>query len=1136
MKNDKTTNKLANTKNGQNRPVFSKFLNVLPIALLIMSHSGNLIAQNDNVQVKTFKKSIPTYDMGPDDPNTYFKDFKIEGLSYFREKRSAYPYSFQNDYKPTKQDVEYEVIRLENEHIYVDIIPQLRGRIQGAVDKRNGWDFLYYNNVIKPAEIAVRSAWLSGGLEYNHPGGHGYTQMNKISYDIKENADGSKTVIIAEIEPVRMMKWEYEITLRPEQLFFETKGRFISIAPVKVPFVSSNNAAMHATDEMELIFPQDTYATGHGNSNLKKWSEYSSDGTDWNWVKNIKHGLSAFADGKGLTMDYWGVYSHEKDIQAGSVVVADHRTSPGKKYFTWGKAASGRQWDTFLSDKDGGYVELQHQAFNQKMNYDHGILEPLEVKEFSIFWYPIKNTAGFTKATKEIAVNFKKTSGKSFRLDFHPTMNIPKSVVTILKNGEVVKETEYDFKVGKVYNENLALTATDADTVQIKIIDANKKPYFKYISKIKSEKPVINEVPKNELKTLTIDQLITKAGSNYFDAYGIDADACIEEVLSREPNESRALRFKGATQVKRGQFEKAIETLQKSFISGHLDGRSRADFHMGYALTKLGDYDEAHGYYARSSRNREEMDNSLYYMAQGEVLMGNFHEALRRLEEVPFSYLTHPNIYNLAAYVSRKLGYEDKAKTYVAKSMERDPLNFVGFIEKNEIEGQTEAAIEKINFLFDRKDKLFLGSQNYMESAIFYMDIKDYEQAIKVLKIAEKNFASAERIYPMVDYYLGYCFMQSGDTEKALGHYKKASATGTEYVFPYRVTSINVLEDVLKNDKDDAVALMYLGDLFYHLRRHTEAISYWEKAHKLVPNNSRVTRNLAIGRHVEKTDDIDTTIALLESSFANSEKSSRIFSELEYLYLKKENLKKLEKHYDDNINILHGKGKNGLSASDFYTRIGRYDDALDVLKKTYFYAKEGQLGTPYRHVRYQEALLGKGQKLLAEGKTKEAIITFESANEHPKFLKEAQVNLPITARTDYLVGLAYKNDKQAANAKKNFKKAVDQKINPVSVAAVYQAKSMKELGRKKEADALIKELLEKLESDDNTMVKKGMNLGPKVDGEAIKDYILSLVYAYQGNDDKADQYMKSALIKDFNVAYNTMFSSAYLNVKKHTTD
>lgn len=304
--------------------------------VLVFFFTSEINAQEKAVSVKVFKQVFPTYKMGPDDPSTYFKDFRIPGMNYFRGSRSVYPYTFQNDYRQGKEDVEYEVVRLENDLIYVDIIPQLRGRIQGAVDKRNNWDFLYYNHVIKPAEIAVRSAWISGGLEYNHPGGHGYTQFNKISYDIIEREDGSKTIVVAEIEPVRMMKWEFEITLRPGKLYVETKGRFISIVPYRVPFVSSNNAAMHVTDEMELIYPQETYASGHGFSGLKKWSEFSPDNNNWDWVKNIKRALSAFADGSGLFMDYWGTYSHDEHIDAGTVIVADNRVAPGKKNFTWG--------------------------------------------------------------------------------------------------------------------------------------------------------------------------------------------------------------------------------------------------------------------------------------------------------------------------------------------------------------------------------------------------------------------------------------------------------------------------------------------------------------------------------------------------------------------------------------------------------------------------------------------------------------------------------------------------------------------------------------------------------------------------------------------------------------------------------
>ena len=744
--------------------------------------------ENDKVTARVIKKVFPTYEMGPNDPNTLFIDYKVEGLSFFRGSRSTYPYSFMNDYRPDKKDVEYEVIRLENEFIYLDIIPQLRGRIQGAVDKRNGWEFLYYNHVIKPAEIAVRSAWISGGLEYNHPQGHGYTQFNKISHDIKENRDGSVTVVIAEIEPVRMMKWEYEITLRPDQLYFETKGRIMSISPFKVPFLSSNNAAMHVTDETQLIYPQDTYAAGHGFTNLRKWSEYDSRGADLNWLKETKQTVSVFADGiTGLTHDYYGCYSHDKGIDAGSVIVQDHRVAPGKKYFSWGTHPGGKIWDTNLSDQDGGYIELQTQAYYTNLGYGYAVLEPFEVKEFSIFWYPIKNTGGFVQASKEVAVNYKRLSGEKIKIDIQPTISMPGTKVSVYKNSLLQQEMNMDMVVGEVYSKELDIVSTPDDTIKIMVVNNDNRKLINYASKIYNEEPVINKIPNKTIKEYTISELYSKAITEFHDPFNPEAEKYIDEIFSRDPLEPRANRLKGTIMTKRGRFDEAIRYFKNSLVVDHFEGCYEAWFGIGYAYLQSGKLDKAHEYLVQSSRTSSGLVKSLFYLAQVELLKKNYHEALRVLEQVPFSPAIHPDIYNLLSYTSRKLGDNEKAKYYLGKSFEIDPLNFTGYIEKLEIEGETKAAIDKINFLFDRKDVLFLGSQNYIESALFYMDIKDYEEALKVLNIAENNYSSQTVMYPFISYFKGYCLMQSGRKDEALGYYKKGSETDFNYVFPYHV-------------------------------------------------------------------------------------------------------------------------------------------------------------------------------------------------------------------------------------------------------------------------------------------------------------------------------------------------------------
>ena len=52
------------------------------------------------------------------------------------------------------------------------ILPELGGRIHVGLDKTNGYDFFYRNNVIKPALVGLAGPWISGGVEFNWPQHH----------------------------------------------------------------------------------------------------------------------------------------------------------------------------------------------------------------------------------------------------------------------------------------------------------------------------------------------------------------------------------------------------------------------------------------------------------------------------------------------------------------------------------------------------------------------------------------------------------------------------------------------------------------------------------------------------------------------------------------------------------------------------------------------------------------------------------------------------------------------------------------------------------------------------------------------------------------------------------------------------
>ena len=117
--------------------------------------------------------------MGRADGDSYLRSGKAGKNPIFLEKRvyqgssgKVYPYPTIDRIGDNKVEKAYRAVYLENEYLKVMILPELGGRIQRAYDKTNGYDFVYYNHVIKPALVGLLGPWISGGIEFNWPQHH----------------------------------------------------------------------------------------------------------------------------------------------------------------------------------------------------------------------------------------------------------------------------------------------------------------------------------------------------------------------------------------------------------------------------------------------------------------------------------------------------------------------------------------------------------------------------------------------------------------------------------------------------------------------------------------------------------------------------------------------------------------------------------------------------------------------------------------------------------------------------------------------------------------------------------------------------------------------------------------------------
>src|SRR5260370_30394340 len=98
------------------------------------------------VRVWEEERELPTYGVGEPEKNPMFLEKRV----YQGSSGKVYPYPVIDKIQDEKKLQSYHLIFLENEYLQIAILPQLGGRIYRALDKTNGYDFIYYKRVIKP--------------------------------------------------------------------------------------------------------------------------------------------------------------------------------------------------------------------------------------------------------------------------------------------------------------------------------------------------------------------------------------------------------------------------------------------------------------------------------------------------------------------------------------------------------------------------------------------------------------------------------------------------------------------------------------------------------------------------------------------------------------------------------------------------------------------------------------------------------------------------------------------------------------------------------------------------------------------------------------------------------------------------
>ena len=324
---------------------------LLKAALLMMVISS---AWAGEVEIYENSLTIPTYRVQPPEIMPCWRD-------------RVYPYTMLDRLTNNKYEKTYNAVYAENEYVKAMVLPEIGGRLHDALDKTNGYHFLYDQRVIKPGLVGLTGAWISGGVEWNFPDGHRASGFRDTDYRIVENEDGSKTIWTGEIDMISKMRWSVGTTVYPGRNYVETKMRLYNCTPFINRFQFWATSGVRATQEYQAVIPGEI-VTSHGKHVFYRWPVH--EGVNLTYWKNLP-GASSFFAWK-TKADYFGGYSPEE--KAGTVHFADHNIVRGKKLWTWGAASSGRLWEKILTDGDLPYFEPQAGGYSDNQPDLHWII------------------------------------------------------------------------------------------------------------------------------------------------------------------------------------------------------------------------------------------------------------------------------------------------------------------------------------------------------------------------------------------------------------------------------------------------------------------------------------------------------------------------------------------------------------------------------------------------------------------------------------------------------------------------------------------------------------------------------------------------------------------------------------------
>ena len=979
------------------------------------------------VTMRREMREIPSYIPGKPNELPFF----IEKKAYQGATGRVYPLPYTDQLSNVPVMKAYDMVTLENEYISVECLPELGGKIHGATLKNNGYEFIYRNTCIKPAMVGLAGPWVSGGIEFNWPQHHRPTTFMPAEATLVENADGSMTCWMGEAEPFHRMRGMAGVTVYPGSSLVEVKAVIYNRTDSPLPFMWWNNLAVRVHKDYKAVFPPDVeWASDHdrraiisfpvmkGKFRTARPYDYG-DGVDATWFSNIKLPTSVMIPRGQSDMDFLGGYDFA--AEAGTVTVADHHISPGKKMWTWGDGDFGRAWCANLTDNGDRYIELMTGVFTDNQP-DFTYILPGETKVFSMVWYPVTEIGAAVNATRDAAMSMSMEDG-AVKLGFAATARHERAILRVTVCGEPIREECVSIDPDHPVLREFPLPPGTVETsVRAELAGEDGRTLVAWQPRPKGQKarPKERTIPPKPAQVESLEALyLHGAHLEQYKHHTFVPEDYYMEALRRDPEDLRCNLAMGRSCMEKGLFDDARKYLNRAIARLKMRNDNPADPEPIYQLARLerlqGNFDAAYSLFADAAWQYGWRSACLYEMGCIDCMRGERALAVEHLEQALRTNAQH--------YAARALlGYLTGDAAVLRSILDEAPQ---------------DALARYALWLLGAGDvPAFIAGrpQDVVDVALDLLRAGLTDEAGRVL-------ATCTAPDPMVAYYRARC------TGAA------PVPANPEYCFPNRLEDIFVL----KSHPNDALAQYLLGCLYYDRMNYAAAIECWQRSAELQPENAFVWRNLALALY-DHAHQPQRAREALERAHSLAPNNARIVYELLQLY------KNLNVPVGDRLSFLEANLDAVRSRDDcfldyivLHIQRGEYAKARELLLSKRFNIYEGGEGKLTRDHGWLYALWGREAHLA--GQKDEAMKWFETALVYPANYGEGRHYSAQEANIYYYMGLLFEDMGDADRAREAWEKAAGQP-EQITEITYFAALAERKLGHLQKADAMLRAMID----------------------------------------------------------------------------